>query len=84
MARWDRRPPRGTEPLNARSALGVRALLSGLALAAGTAAAVIFGVRAARDRDADAALWTAAAVCAVIAVIAAVDLWVIRRRTRPP
>jgi hypothetical protein len=80
----DRRPPPGTEPLTARSPLGVRAVLSGLALVGGIAAAVFFGVHAAEGGRPRTGLWAVTAVCGAVAVLAAVDLWVIWRRSHGP
>mgnify|MGYP001157633210 CR=1 FL=1 len=74
-----RRPP-GDEPLTARSPLRLRAVLSGIALPAGAAAAVVFAMAGSRDGGPGA--WTAAAICAVIALVALIDLVVIARRSR--
>ncbi|MEU6040017.1 DUF6343 family protein [Actinomadura sp. NPDC047616] len=74
------RQPRGDEPLTARSPLGLRAVLSGVALVAGAVAAVLFGLSAAHARDAGP--WVATAICATVALIAAIDLVVIARRAR--
>ncbi|TDC95281.1 hypothetical protein E1285_07450 [Actinomadura sp. 7K507] len=67
--------------MTARSPLRLRAILSGIALLGTAAAAVLFALTA--QREGDGGLWAVAAVCAAIAVIAAIDLVVIaRRRTR--
>ena len=71
--------PRGGEPLNARSPLRLRAILSGIALVAAVAAAILFALGAQGDGDGS---WAAAGICAVVAVIAAADLVVIARRAR--
>ncbi|GAA4226202.1 hypothetical protein GCM10022254_10490 [Actinomadura meridiana] len=72
--------PSGREPLTARSPLRLRAILSGVALVGSAAAAVVFAVTAQREDDDGA--WTAAALCAFVAVVAALDLVVIARRAR--
>lgn len=72
--------PSGREPLTARSPLRLRAVLSGIALVGTAAAAVLFAVRA-QTGGGDGG-WAAAAVCAAVAVIAALDLVVIARRSR--
>ncbi|GAA4145698.1 DUF6343 family protein [Actinomadura keratinilytica] len=74
------RQPEGDEPLTARSPLRLRAVLSGIALLAGTVAAVLFALSAAHARDAGP--WVAAAICAAVALIAASDLVAIARRAR--
>ncbi|WP_202125155.1 DUF6343 family protein [Actinomadura physcomitrii] len=74
------REPAGDEPLTARSALGLRAVLSGVALVAAAAAAIVFGIIA--NRDGSGTAWGAAVVCVVVAAIAATDLAVIARRAR--
>lgn len=71
--------PRGSEPLNARSPLRLRAILSGIALVIAVAAAILFALGAQADGDGD---WAAAGICAAVAVIAAIDLVVIARRAR--
>ncbi|TDE29623.1 hypothetical protein E1289_19885 [Actinomadura sp. 6K520] len=63
--------------MTARSPLRLRAVLSAVALVLAVGAAIVFTVTA----DGDGA-WAAAAICAVVAVIAAVDLVVIARRAR--
>ncbi|MFI0481203.1 DUF6343 family protein [Actinomadura sp. 9N215] len=75
-----RRRPEGREPLDARSPLRLRAVLAGVALVGTAAGAVVFAVAALRGDDDGA--WAAAAVCAAVAVIAAIDLIVIARRAR--
>ncbi|MFI0408756.1 DUF6343 family protein [Actinomadura sp. 3N508] len=74
------RQPAGKEPLDARSPLRLRAILSGVALVGTAAAAIVFAVAGQRGDDDGA--WVAAALCAVVAVIAAIDLIVIARRAR--
>ncbi|MFI0369854.1 DUF6343 family protein [Actinomadura sp. 1N219] len=74
------RQPSGKEPLAARSPLRLRAILSAVALVGTAAAAVVFAV--AGQRGDDDAAFVAAAICAAVAVIAAIDLIVIARRTR--
>ncbi|GLW67404.1 hypothetical protein Arub01_56470 [Actinomadura rubrobrunea] len=74
------RQPPGDEPSTARSPLRLRAVLSGVALVAGAAAAVLFALSGARGRDPGP--WVAAAICAAVAVIAAIDLVAIARRAR--
>ena len=79
--RYRDRQPSGREPLTARSPLRLRAILSGIALVVTAAAAVLFAVTA--QREGDGGLWTVAALCAAITVVAAIDLIVIaHRRTR--
>lgn len=75
-----REEPPGNEPLTARSALGLRAVLSGIALVAAVAAAIVFGIVA--NHDGSGAAWGAAVVCVIVAAIAATDLAVIARRAR--
>ncbi|GAA0233310.1 hypothetical protein GCM10009527_032250 [Actinomadura nitritigenes] len=75
-----REQPPGTEPMTARSALGLRAVLSGIALVAAVAAAIVFGIVA--NHDGSGAAWGAAVVCVIVAAIAATDLAVIARRAR--
>ncbi|WP_113700982.1 DUF6343 family protein [Nonomuraea lactucae] len=72
------RDRQGTEPLTARSPLGARRALSLVALVAGLAAAIFFVSRA-MSTGQEVWAWEAA-VAAVVAIIAAVDLAVIRRR----
>ncbi|MGW2312579.1 DUF6343 family protein [Actinomadura luteofluorescens] len=69
--------PRGDEPLTARSPLLLRAVLSAVALVGAVAAAIVFTLNASGGGP-----WTAAGICAAVAVIAAVDLVVIARRAR--
>ncbi|TYC16901.1 hypothetical protein FXF65_07710 [Actinomadura syzygii] len=66
--------------MTARSPLRLRAILSGIALVGTAAAAVLFAVRA-QSGGGDGA-WAAAAICAGVALIAALDLVVIARRSR--
>ncbi|MCZ9347587.1 hypothetical protein NGM37_58850 [Streptomyces sp. TRM76130] len=82
-----RRFPRtGTEPVTARSPLGLRLLLSGLFLPVFGGAAVLFGVWAAGsgpDDSPDPGVLTAlAAVCATLALFAVIDLLVVMRKLR--
>ncbi|WP_433417479.1 DUF6343 family protein [Microtetraspora malaysiensis] len=79
---WGKR--RGTEPLEARSALRARALLSGIALPIAIAAAAFFAWLASATGE---AVWPVeSGIAAFIALVAAIDLvviWVrIRRRRR--
>jgi len=76
------RQPTGSEPLTARSPLRLRAVMSGIALVAAVAAGVVFAVLAITGREPGAGPWVVVAICAVVAIIAVVDLWVIRRRAR--
>ncbi|MGW1627112.1 DUF6343 family protein [Streptomyces sp. NPDC002172] len=80
------RPRSGTEPVTARSPVRLRRLLSGVFLPLFAAAAVLFAVWAARSGAGDSpgrgALFTLAAVCAALAVAAAVDLLVVARGLR--
>ncbi|XRQ14959.1 DUF6343 family protein [Actinomadura welshii] len=69
--------PSGREPLTARSPLRLRAILSAVALVGAVAAAILFALGA----DGDGA-WAAAAICTMVALIAAVDLVVIAKRSR--
>ncbi|MCG5215546.1 DUF6343 family protein [Streptosporangium soli] len=70
----------GTEPANARSPLRTRAVLSGVVLPLAVLAVVYFVLKAVRTGE---AVWTAEAVIAgAVALVAAVDLAVIRRRLR--
>ncbi|GGM91562.1 hypothetical protein GCM10010106_44300 [Thermopolyspora flexuosa] len=70
----------GTEPVTARSPLRARAVLSGIALPVALIAAVYFVVRALREGD--AVWWAEAIIAGAVAVIAAIDLLVLRRRMR--
>jgi hypothetical protein len=54
--------------------------MSVVALIAGVVAAVLFGLVA--DRQDSTAAWVATAICALLALIALVDLTVIARRFR--
>ncbi|NUR92087.1 MAG: hypothetical protein HOY71_49135 [Nonomuraea sp.] len=68
----------GTEPVTARSPLRARRILSWIALVVATAAAVFFVVRA---KSTGEAVWAwEAAIAALVAVVAAVDLVVLRHR----
>ncbi|MET8004171.1 DUF6343 family protein [Nonomuraea glycinis] len=72
----------GTEPATARSPVRVRRILSVTALVLTTVAAVFFVSRALSTGE-EVWVWEAA-IAAVVAVIAAVDLLVLRhRRSRP-
>ncbi len=75
-----RREPSGSEPVTARSALGARAILSGVALPLALIATVLLVVTAVRSGE--GVWWAEAVITAVVAVIAAVDLVVIRKRMR--
>ncbi|MBB5777766.1 DUF6343 family protein [Nonomuraea jabiensis] len=68
----------GTEPLTARSPLRARRILSLVALVLGMAAAVVFAVLAA-STGAEVWRWEAA-IAAAVAVVAATDLALLRRR----
>ncbi|MBE1590651.1 DUF6343 family protein [Nonomuraea angiospora] len=68
----------GTEPVTARSPLRARRILSLVALVLGMAAAVLFAVLAA-NTGAEVWRWEAA-IAAVVAVVAAADLALLRRR----
>ncbi|GLX01006.1 DUF6343 family protein [Microtetraspora sp. NBRC 16547] len=79
---WGNR--RGTEPLEARSALRARMLLSGVALPIALAAAIVFAYAAVATGE---GVWAVeSGIAAFIALVAAIDLlviWVrIRRRRR--
>lgn len=80
----DRPRREGDEPLTARSPLRLRQVLSVIALVAGIAAAVYFGIRGAQGGGPGAGPWVAAGISAAVAVIAAIDLWVIARRLHRP
>jgi membrane protein YdbS with pleckstrin-like domain len=68
----------GTEPLSARSPLGARRILSMVALVLGVVAGVVFVILAMSTGE---QVWRwEAAIAAVVAVVAAVDLAVLRRR----
>ncbi|GII86243.1 hypothetical protein Ssi03_42330 [Sphaerisporangium siamense] len=70
----------GTEPKTARSPLGLRAILSGVALPVAMAVGVAFIVA---GTSTGAGIWYAeAAVAFAVALIAAIDLIVIRHRAR--
>ncbi|CAL9370015.1 DUF6343 family protein [Streptomyces albus] len=79
-----RRPRSGTEPVTARSDLWLRTLLSsvGLPFFAAAAAALAWWATASgpHDSPSDRALSVLAAVCGLLALGAAVDLVVLRRR----
>ncbi|HET9382920.1 MAG TPA: DUF6343 family protein [Streptomyces sp.] len=81
--RW---PRTGTEPSTAQSAVRLRRLLAALFLPLFVAATVLFAVLAAAAHPGDALdrgeLVVLAVVCGVLALTAAVDLWVIGRRLR--
>ncbi|MEV0971607.1 DUF6343 family protein [Microtetraspora glauca] len=81
---WGNR--RGTEPTEARSALRIRAVLSGVALPIALAATIFFAYAAAAT---GLTVWAVeAGIAAFIALVAAIDLLVvwyrIRRARRPP
>ncbi|MFY1675863.1 MULTISPECIES: DUF6343 family protein [unclassified Streptomyces] len=84
---FGRRFPRtGTEPLTAQSPLRLRLLLSALFLPLFVAAAVLFGLWAARveagDEPGRGALVAVAAISAAAALMAAADLVTVVRRLR--
>ncbi|GAA1628992.1 hypothetical protein GCM10009733_027200 [Nonomuraea maheshkhaliensis] len=68
----------GTEPVTARSPLGARRVLSLVALVLGVVAAVVFAVLA-MSTGAQVWVWEAV-IAAAVAVIAAIDLAVLRHR----
>ncbi|NUO99174.1 MAG: hypothetical protein HOV96_12390 [Nonomuraea sp.] len=68
----------GTEPVTARSPLRARRILSWIALVVATAAAIFFATRAMSTGE-QVWVWEAA-IAAAVAVIAAVDLVVVRHR----
>ncbi|MCD0451704.1 DUF6343 family protein [Actinocorallia sp. API 0066] len=74
----------GTEPVTARSALGLRAGMSAVALLAAVVAGVVFALRAMGGAGPGAAPWVITGICAAVAVIAAIDLAVIYRRSKEP
>ncbi|RVX47758.1 hypothetical protein EDD27_10707 [Nonomuraea polychroma] len=68
----------GTEPLSARSPLRARRILSLVALVLGVVAAVVFVIIAMSTGE---QVWRwEAAIAAVVAVVAAIDLAMLRRR----
>ncbi|MER7900771.1 DUF6343 family protein [Streptomyces sp. NPDC096046] len=81
--RWERT---GTEPLTARSALGLRLLLSALFTPLFVAAAVLFAAWSARSGPGSSptsSQWAGlAGLCAALAVFSATDLIIILRRRR--
>ncbi len=82
-----RRPTRsGIEPVTARSALGLRRVLSTVFLPLFGGAAVVFGVWAAisdaDDNPGRGPLVILAAVCAALTLFAAADLLIVTRRLR--
>ncbi|MEU1384720.1 MULTISPECIES: DUF6343 family protein [unclassified Nonomuraea] len=72
----------GTEPVTARSPLRARRVLSWIALVAAVAAAVFFVTRAMATGQ-QVWVWEAA-LAAAVAMVAAVDLAVLRRRRAGP
>ncbi|MFG2073738.1 DUF6343 family protein [Nonomuraea maritima] len=68
----------GTEPLTARSPLRARRVLSWIALVLGVVAAVVFALLA-MNTGQEVWLWEVA-IAAAVAVIAALDLLVLRSR----
>lgn len=79
-------PRSGTEPITARSALGVRLVLSLVFTPLFLAAAAVFagwasvtGERESPSRD---SLWSLTQICLVLFLLAAVDLFVVLRRRR--
>ncbi|MET8574208.1 DUF6343 family protein [Streptomyces sp. NPDC005012] len=82
-----RRSPRtGTEPVTARSALGLRLLLSAVFLPVFVALTVFFALWAADagpgESPSRGTLVGTTVVCAVVALLAALDLLVVLRRRR--
>ncbi|WP_329025878.1 DUF6343 family protein [Streptomyces sp. NBC_00690] len=84
--RQGRRRRAGTEPTQARSALGVRFALATVALVVFAAATVIFAVLATTSNPGGAMssgeYGALAALCGVVAVTAVVDLTVLRHRRK--
>ncbi|MER7698052.1 hypothetical protein [Streptomyces sp. NPDC096095] len=78
---------RGTEPVNARSAIKLRRILATSALFAFVAAAVLLALLATvsdpGDTPSTTQLWLLAGACALVAATAAVDLLVIRKKHSP-
>ncbi|MEU3949745.1 DUF6343 family protein [Streptomyces sp. NPDC029526] len=82
-----RRFPRtGTEPVTARSPLGLRLLLSGFFLPVFCAATVLFALWAAGSGEGDSPgrgpLVGITVLCGALALIAAADLFIVVRRRR--
>jgi hypothetical protein len=81
-----RHPRTGTEPITAQSPLRLRLLLSGIFLPVFAAATVLFALWAAGsgadDTPGPGPLTAMAVVCGALALFAAVDLIVVRRRLR--
>ncbi|MCX4617667.1 DUF6343 family protein [Streptomyces mirabilis] len=81
--RWERT---GTEPVTARSALGLRLLLSACFTPVFVAAAVLFAVWSMRSgpgsSPTSSQLAALAGLCAVLAVLSLADLAVVLRRRR--
>ncbi|MGI5350951.1 DUF6343 family protein [Streptomyces sp. CA-250714] len=79
-----RRPRSGTEPLTARSDIRLRTLLSSIGVPFFAAATALFAWWAAssdsRSTPSDRVLTVLAAVCGALALGAAIDLLVLRRR----
>ncbi|WP_037732517.1 DUF6343 family protein [Streptomyces megasporus] len=76
----------GTEPVTARSALGLRLLLSVLYLPVFIAGTVLFALWAARAEPGDSpsadSLTKVAWICAALALLGAVDLAIVLTRRR--
>ncbi|GAA3858446.1 DUF6343 family protein [Streptomyces sedi] len=76
----------GTEPVTALSALRLRLLLSAVFTPLFVAGAIVFGVWWGRAEQGDAVgpdpLRVATLICAVLAVVALIDLLVVIRRRR--
>jgi uncharacterized protein DUF6343 len=68
----------GSEPTEARSALGARAVLASVAIVVGLAGAIWLWV----DRPDSPAVTIAALSCLLVAVVSAVDLVIVVRRRR--
>lgn len=82
-----RRFPRtGTEPVTAQSALGLRLLLAGVFAPIFVVAAVLFGIWGANSDPGGspgrAPLVVIAVVCGILALLAATDLVLVRRRLK--
>lgn len=71
-----------SEPLKARSALGLRAILSSIALLVALAAGVVLLWMAPASGDRRTPYVVTAIICFLVVLIAAIDLVVIARRHR--
>lgn len=76
----------GTEPVTARSALGLRLLLSAVYVPLFIVATALFALWAAGSQPGDVpgrgTLGTVAGICAVLTLLALIDLMVVLRRRR--